>query len=83
MARAMLEDVFQVADAAGLPVRLVSSLMNLDSFSLYTKMGFVPGTVFQDLQFPPACCLRRCRRPAPSVPRPWRMFRLWWRWSRL
>ncbi len=53
VARAMLEAVFREADDAGLPVRLVSSLMNLDSFSLYTKMGFVPGTVFQDLQFPP------------------------------
>lgn len=53
VARAMLEEVFRHADAAGLPVRLVSSLMNLDSFSLYTRMGFVPGSVYQDLQFPP------------------------------
>jgi GNAT superfamily N-acetyltransferase len=53
VARAMVEAVLAKADAAGLPVRLVSSLMNLDSFSLYTKLGFVPGTVFQDLQFPP------------------------------
>ncbi len=51
--RAMVEEVLALADAAGLPVRLVSSLMNLDSFSLYTRLGFVPGTVFQDLQFPP------------------------------
>ena len=26
--------------------------MSLDSFSLYTRLGFVPGTVFQDLQVP-------------------------------
>ncbi len=52
VARAMLEEVLAFADAANLPVRLVSSLMSLDSFSLYTRLGFVPGTVFQDLQFP-------------------------------
>jgi GNAT superfamily N-acetyltransferase len=52
-ARAMLDEVLRIADESGKPVRLVSSLMNLDSFSLYTKLGFVPGTVFQDLQFPP------------------------------
>jgi hypothetical protein len=27
----------------------VSSLLNLDSFSLYTRLGFVPGAIFQDL----------------------------------
>ena len=53
VARAMLGHVLGLADAARLPVRLVSSLMNLDSFSLYTKLGFVPGMLFQDLQFPP------------------------------
>ena len=53
VARAMLEEVLMIADAGNLPVRLVSSLMNLDSFSLYTRLGFVPGMVFQDLQFPP------------------------------
>lgn len=53
VARTMLEEVLALADASNLPVRLVSSLMNLDSFSLYTRLGFVPGTVFQDLQFPP------------------------------
>ena len=52
VARAMVEAVLALADAADLPVRLVSSLMNLDSFSLYTRLGFVPGAIFQDLQFP-------------------------------
>ena len=53
VARKMLEEVLASADALNLPVRLVSSLMSLDSFSLYTRLGFVPGTLFQDLQFPP------------------------------
>ncbi|MDB6070283.1 MAG: Acetyltransferase [Verrucomicrobiales bacterium] len=52
VARRMLEEVLALADAEGKEVRLVSSLMNLDSFSLYTKLGFVPGEVFQDVQFP-------------------------------
>ena len=49
VARAMMGEVIKRAEAAGKPIRLVSSLLNLDSFSLYTKMGFVPRAVFQDL----------------------------------
>jgi GNAT superfamily N-acetyltransferase len=49
VARRMMELVLEKSRALGKPVRLVSSLLNLDSFSLYTRMGFVPGTVFQDL----------------------------------
>lgn len=52
VARAMMEEVLRVADAAGKPVRLVSSAMNLDSFSLYTRLGFVPHTLFQDMILP-------------------------------
>lgn len=49
VARAMMEEAIRRATAAGRPVRLVSSLLNLDSFSLYTRLGFVPGAMFQDL----------------------------------
>ena len=31
------------------PVRLVSSAMNLDSYSLYTRAGFVPRRAYQDM----------------------------------
>jgi len=41
-----------VEKAKGLPVRLVSSAMNLDSYSLYTRMGFVPTALYQDMVFP-------------------------------
>jgi len=34
------------------PLRLVSSAMNLDSYSLYTRAGFVPQVIFQDLILP-------------------------------
>jgi GNAT superfamily N-acetyltransferase len=48
-AKAMLDHVVGVQEEAGLPLRLVSSVMNLESFSLYTKAGFVPRLVYQDL----------------------------------
>lgn len=49
VARAMMQAAVDRARAAGLPLRLVSSLLNLDSFSLYTRLGLVPHTMFQDL----------------------------------
>lgn len=49
VARAMLAPVIRDAQASGRPVRLVSSLLNLDSFSLYSRLGFVPHTIYQDL----------------------------------
>lgn len=49
IAKKMMSLVLEKARRLGKPARLVSSLMNLDSFSLYTRLGFVPGTTFQDL----------------------------------
>ncbi len=49
VARAMMAEALRRADAAGKTVRLVSSLLNLDSYSLYSRLGFVPQTIFQDL----------------------------------
>lgn len=51
VAKLMMEAALKKATIAGKPARLVSSLLNLDSFSLYTRMGFVPGVMFQDIQF--------------------------------
>ncbi len=45
----MMSLVLDKAQRLGKPARLVSSLMNLDSFSLYTRLGMVPGTIFQDM----------------------------------
>jgi GNAT superfamily N-acetyltransferase len=50
VARLMVEEALRRADGAGLPVRLVSSLLNLDSFSLYGRIGFVPRTIYQDFE---------------------------------
>lgn len=52
VASALLALVCEVADEAALPLRLVSSAMNLDSYSLYTRAGFVPRTIYQDMTLP-------------------------------
>jgi GNAT superfamily N-acetyltransferase len=52
VARRLLGHVTDLADAQGKPVRLVSSAMNLDSFSLYTRAGFVPRCAYQDMLLP-------------------------------
>ncbi len=45
----LLAYIVDVAEKRNQPLRLVSSAMNLDSFSLYNRAGFVPTTVFQDM----------------------------------
>jgi GNAT superfamily N-acetyltransferase len=49
IAGSLLSFITNKAEEKKLPVRLVSSAHNLDSFSLYTKKGFVPFLSFQDL----------------------------------
>lgn len=49
IAKKMMNLALEKAQRLGKPTRLVSSLLNLDSFSLYTRLGFVPGAIFQDL----------------------------------
>ena len=49
IARCLLTKIIQIADDQSLPVRLVSSAQNLDSFSLYTRQGFSPVQAFQDM----------------------------------
>ncbi|MCI0635213.1 MAG: GNAT family N-acetyltransferase [Actinobacteria bacterium] len=49
IARQLLDRVIGFADEEGKTLRLVSSVMSLDSLSLYTRAGFVPSRVYQDL----------------------------------
>ena len=49
VARALLEFITDFADREEKPLRLVSSAMNLDSFSLYTRAGFTPRCAYQDM----------------------------------
>ncbi len=51
-ARKLLNAVIALGKQQNLPVRLVSSLLNLDSFSLYNRAGFVPRAVYQDMLLP-------------------------------
>jgi RimJ/RimL family protein N-acetyltransferase len=63
----LLRPIIELADAEGQPLRLVSSAMNLDSFSLYTRAGFVPQAAYQDMLF---------TVPPDGLPAGWADFRL-------
>ena len=52
VASKLLAHIVGVAERRNQPLRLVSSAMNLDSFSLYNRFGFVPRVFFQDMQVP-------------------------------
>jgi GNAT superfamily N-acetyltransferase len=47
--KALLKYITDIADLQNKPVRLVSSALNLDSFSLYTRAGFIPQRTYQDI----------------------------------
>ena len=47
--RRLLKHITDIADQQKKPMRLVSSTINLDSFSLYNRAGFVPRMIFQDM----------------------------------
>ncbi|MFM7182076.1 MAG: GNAT family N-acetyltransferase [Verrucomicrobiales bacterium] len=49
LASRLLGEITARAEGARLPLRLVSSAMNLDSYSLYTRHGFVPFAIYQDM----------------------------------
>lgn len=49
VAGAILRHIIEFARVSQLPLRLVSSALNLDSFSLYNRYGFVPYASYQDL----------------------------------
>ncbi|MFT6498687.1 MAG: GNAT superfamily N-acetyltransferase [Akkermansiaceae bacterium] len=50
VARNLLDRIIQRAGTK--PVRLVSSALNLDSYSLYTRAGFRPLAIYQDMFLP-------------------------------
>jgi GNAT superfamily N-acetyltransferase len=49
LGRKVLEHLIDLSDKAGKPLRLVSSAMNLDSFSLYNRYGFLVHQFYQDM----------------------------------
>ncbi|MCC6124092.1 MAG: GNAT family N-acetyltransferase [Pirellulales bacterium] len=69
VARLLLNRIIEHAERLELPLRLVSSAMNLDSFSLYSRAGFAPFAAYQDMLltvpaegiFPPPPCAGRVR----------------------
>ena len=52
LAKRIVKRIIDDAASAGKAVRLVSSCLNLDSYSLYTRFGFVPFETFQDMLVP-------------------------------
>lgn len=68
VARALLKYITDLADREGKPVRLVSSAMNLDSFSLYTRAGFVPRCAYQDMYIAvPADGMKQTHPTSPRI----------------
>jgi len=49
IAARLLREIVGVAESRDLPMRLVSSALNLDSYSLYNRFGFSPFVIYQDL----------------------------------
>jgi GNAT superfamily N-acetyltransferase len=49
IASQLLRFVTEVADRQRKPMRLVSSALNLDSYSLYNRVGFVPRAIYHDM----------------------------------
>ena len=49
VARGLQAHIIKVAEGLDTPIRRVSSALNLDSFPLYTRAGFVPRCVYQDI----------------------------------
>lgn len=49
VARTILAEIIRRAQEQQKPIRLVSSCFNLDSYSLYTRAGFVPFATYQDM----------------------------------
>lgn len=64
----LLEAIIELAADRSSPVRLVSSALNLDSYSLYNRSGFVPYAIFQDLLLAvPAKGLKPSESALPKV----------------
>lgn len=45
----LMRHIVEEAEMRQLPLRLISSALNLDSFSLYSRYGFTPTDIYQDM----------------------------------
>ncbi len=83
--RDLLQHVMDFTDAHGYKsLRLTQSAINVDSFSLYNKAGFVPRYAYQDMiVHVPETGIpwRFARRASVSAMRRWPMFWRWPRWN--
>ena len=72
--RALLQWIIDIAASQQKPLRLTQSALNVDSFSLYSKAGFIPRHAYQDmvLEIPVSgldvdCPGLHCVRPATEA----------------
>jgi GNAT superfamily N-acetyltransferase len=64
----MLKEIKEMAETKELPLRLVSSALSLDSFSLYNRAGFTPIQIYQDMMLEvPKRGLPEIENDLPSV----------------
>ncbi len=49
VASALLNEIIDFTKARSMSLRLVSSALNLDSYSLYNRKGFIPTAIYQDM----------------------------------
>ena len=52
LAKKLLNEIIRLSSEANKPLNLISSAINLDSFSLYNKAGFAPISFYQDMIIP-------------------------------
>ncbi len=70
VARALLGHITGLATRENKSVRLTQSAFNLDSYSLYTRAGFVPRCAFQDMYVPVPAGGLAARAPGMECVRP-------------
>ncbi len=68
---ALLRHIIDYTDRGGFPaLRLTQSALNVDSFSLYNRYGFVPRYSYQDMMFQVPAGGLNCRHPGRDRVRP-------------
>lgn len=68
VAKKLLDEIREMATSRQLPLRLVSSALNLDSYSLYNRAGFIPIQTYQDMNLSvPARGIPEVEKDLPSV----------------
>lgn len=64
----LMRHIIEESELRQLPIRLISSALNLDSFSLYNRFGFAPTDIYQDMMIEvPKAGLPAAKTTLPTV----------------